>query len=175
MLSLSSSLFLLLLTLAAVGLGQDTAKFSRDDFPSHFVFGSGSSAYQVEGAAFEDGKSPSIWDTSTHSGNLKNKSKVDRACDQYHKYKEDVKLMVDTGLEGYRFSISWARLIPKGRGPVNPKGLQYYNNLINELVSHGIQPHVTLFHFDLPQVLEDEYGGWLSQKIVFVLNFILLF
>ncbi|KAF8401468.1 hypothetical protein HHK36_012407 [Tetracentron sinense] len=154
--SLSSSLFLLLLTLAAVGLGQDTAKFSRDDFPSHFVFGSGSSAYQVEGAAFEDGKSPSIWDTSTHSGNLKNKSKVDRACDQYHKYKEDVKLMVDTGLEGYRFSISWSRLIPNGRGPVNPKGLQYYNNLINELVSHGIQPHVTLFHFDLPQVLEDE-------------------
>ncbi|OVA00215.1 Glycoside hydrolase [Macleaya cordata] len=79
---------------------------------------------------------------------------------------EDVKLMVDTGLDAYRFSISWSRLIPNGRGPVNPKGLQYYNNLINELINHGIQAHVTLFHYDLPQALEDEYGGWLSRKIV---------
>ncbi|KAI4341684.1 hypothetical protein MLD38_026378 [Melastoma candidum] len=90
----------------------------------------------------------------------------DIACDQYHKYKEDVQLMVDLGLDAYRFSISWSRLIPNGRGPVNPKGLQYYNNLINELTKHGIQPHVTLYNFDLPQVLEDEYGGWISRKIV---------
>ncbi|XP_024027263.1 beta-glucosidase 3 [Morus notabilis] len=90
----------------------------------------------------------------------------DIACDGYHKYKEDVKLMVETGLEAYRFSISWSRLIPNGRGPINPKGLQYYNNFINELVSHGIQPHVTLQQFDHPQILEDEYGGWLSRKIV---------
>ncbi|PIA61401.1 hypothetical protein AQUCO_00300734v1 [Aquilegia coerulea] len=81
-------------------------------------------------------------------------------------FQEDVQLMVDTGLDAYRFSISWSRLIPSGRGPVNPKGVQYYNNLINELISNGIQPHVTLFHYDLPQVLEDEYGGWLSRKIV---------
>ncbi|XP_071931865.1 beta-glucosidase 11-like isoform X2 [Coffea arabica] len=80
--------------------------------------------------------------------------------------REDVQHMVDTGLEAYRFSISWSRLIPDGRGRVNPKGLEYYNNLINELLMHGIQPHVTLFHFDTPQVLEDEYGGWLSRKIV---------
>ncbi|KAK7843766.1 beta-glucosidase 8 [Quercus suber] len=82
-------------------------------------------------------------------------------------YQEDVQLMKDMGLEAYRFSISWSRLILSGRGAVNPKGLQYYNNLINELISHGIQPHVTLHHFDLPQALEDEYGGWVSRKIVY--------
>ncbi|KAK4482183.1 hypothetical protein RD792_009324 [Penstemon davidsonii] len=81
-------------------------------------------------------------------------------------YQGDVKLMSETGLEALRFSISWSRLIPNGRGPANPKGLQYYNNLIDELINHGIQPHVTLYHIDLPQVLEDEYGGWLSRKIV---------
>ncbi|XP_061347355.1 hydroxyisourate hydrolase-like isoform X7 [Gastrolobium bilobum] len=90
----------------------------------------------------------------------------DVACDEYHKYKEDVRLMVETGLDAYRFSISWSRLIPNGRGPVNPKGLQYYNNLINELISNGIQPHVTLHNFDFPQALEDEYGGWVSRDII---------
>ncbi|XP_063950645.1 beta-glucosidase 22-like isoform X2 [Daucus carota subsp. sativus] len=90
----------------------------------------------------------------------------DVACDEYHKYKEDVHLMAETGLEAYRFSISWSRLIPNGTGAVNPKGLQYYNNLINELINHGIEPHVTLFHYDTPQILEDEYGGWLSKKAV---------
>ncbi|KAJ4969264.1 hypothetical protein NE237_015965 [Protea cynaroides] len=139
---------------------------SREDFPPEFVFGSGSSAYQVEGAAFDDGRTPSVWDTFAHSGRVLDKSNGDIACDQYHKYKEDVKLMVDTGLEAYRFSISWPRLIPNGRGLVNPKGLQYYNSLINELLDNGIQPHVTLFHYDLPQALEDEYQGWLSPKIV---------
>ncbi|XWS71302.1 hypothetical protein CRYUN_Cryun03dG0126700 [Craigia yunnanensis] len=91
---------------------------------------------------------------------------ADIACDGYHKYKEDVQLMAHTGLDAYRFSISWSRLIPNGRGPVNLKGLQYYNNFINELIRNGIQPHVTLHHTDLPQALEDEYGGWLNQKIV---------
>ncbi|XP_043708508.1 beta-glucosidase 22-like isoform X1 [Telopea speciosissima] len=159
---------LLIVAMVGLGLAQTRARepISRDDFPSHFVFGSGTSAYQVEGAASEDGRSPSFWDTFAHSGGAMDKSTGDMACDEYHKYKEDVKLMVDTGLEAYRFSISWSRLIPNGRGPVNPKGLQYYNNLINELTSHGIQPHVTLFHYDLPQTLEDEYKGWLSLKIV---------
>ncbi|KAI7992325.1 putative beta-glucosidase 23 [Camellia lanceoleosa] len=143
-----------------------TSNFSRHDFPlpPHFVFGSGTSAYQVEGAAFEDGRTFSIWDTFAHAGN--EGATGDIACDSYHKYKEDIQLMVETGLEAYRFSISLPRLIPNGRGAVNPKGLEYYNNLINELIRHGIQPHATLVHYDLPQALEDEYGGCLSPKFV---------
>lgn len=140
-------------------------RYDRADFPTDFVFGSGTAAYQYEGAAFEDGRTPSFWDIFDHSGRTKG-ANGDIACDGYHKYKGDVKLMSDMGLEAFRFSISWSRLIPAGRGPLNPKGLQYYNNLINELVHHGIEPHVTLHHIDLPQVLEDEYGGWLSTKIV---------
>ncbi|QCE06585.1 beta-glucosidase [Vigna unguiculata] len=143
--------------------GADT--YSRDDFPVDFIFGSGTSAYQVEGAVNTEGRSSSIWDTFTHAGYMQGEN-GDVACDGYHKYKEDVRLMVETGLEAYRFSISWSRLLPNGRGPVNPKGLQYYNNLINHLVSNGIQPHVTLHNYDLPQVLEDQYGGWLSRDII---------
>ncbi|XP_044502658.1 beta-glucosidase 11-like [Mangifera indica] len=158
-----SFLLIILLHLAVSGLAAD--KFSRHDFPPGFIFGSGTSAYQVEGAANEDGRTPSIWDTFAHEGKAQGGT-GDVACDQYHKYKEDVQLMVDTGLDAYRFSISWSRLIPNGRGPVNPKGVQYYNNLINELINHGIQPHVTLFNFDLPQALEDEYGGWINRRIV---------
>ncbi|GLJ45453.1 hypothetical protein SUGI_0957180 [Cryptomeria japonica] len=90
----------------------------------------------------------------------------DVATDQYRHYKEDVRLMFKMGLDAYRFSISWSRLIPDGRGAINPKGLEYYNNLINELILHRIQPHVTLYHFDLPQSLEDAYGGWLGPIIV---------
>ncbi|XP_050289326.1 beta-glucosidase 11-like isoform X24 [Quercus robur] len=164
MLILSYFFLFLLINISVVEvLGVD--KFSRDDFPPDFVFGSGTSAYQVEGAANEDGREPSIWDSFSHSGKTHG-ANGDIACDQYHKYKDDVQLMVDTGLEAYRFSISWSRLIPNGRGPVNPKGLQYYNNLINELSSNGIQPHVTLHHSDFPQALEDKYGGWLSRKMV---------
>ncbi|KAK9139345.1 hypothetical protein Scep_009026 [Stephania cephalantha] len=145
---------------------QNTHKFNREDFPSDFIFGAGTSAYQVEGAVDEDGRSPSIWDTFTHQGKMSDKSTADVAADGYHKYKEDVKLMSDMGLEGYRFSISWSRLLPNGRGAINPKGLEYYNNLIDELVYNGIQPHVTVHHLDLPQILEDEYAGWLSPKII---------
>eukprot|EP01018_Ginkgo_biloba_P017521 Gb_07480 [translate_table: standard] len=139
---------------------------SRDDFPPGFVFGAGSSSYQIEGAAAIDGRKPTIWDTYTHAGNMFDGSTGDVAADQYHHYKEDVGLMHKMGLDGYRFSISWSRLIPDGRGAINPKGLQYYNNLINELISHGIEPHITLYHFELPQSLEDAYDGWLSPQIV---------
>ncbi|TKY52522.1 Hydroxyisourate hydrolase [Spatholobus suberectus] len=142
----------LLLNLAVGVLGAD--HYSRDDFPVDFVFGSGTSAYQVEGAAIEEGRTPSIWDTFAHAGDAHGEN-GDVACDEYHKYKEDVRLMVETGLDAYRFSISWSRLLPSTilnsehqplnfkylyffvGGPVNPKGLQYYNNLINELTSNG--------------------------------------
>ncbi|XP_042391165.1 beta-glucosidase 31-like [Zingiber officinale] len=157
-------IWVLLIVLVAVAA--PAIAISRDDFPSGFIFGAGSSAYQVEGAAAEGGRSPCIWDTFAHEGRTEDKRTGDIAADQYHKYKEDVKLMHDMGLDAYRFSISWSRVIPNGRGPVNPEGVQYYNNLINELKKYGIEPHVTLLHFDLPQSLEDEYSGLLSPKIV---------
>ncbi|XP_048139249.1 beta-glucosidase 11-like isoform X2 [Rhodamnia argentea] len=164
---LGSLLQLLVVGLVMAETVSGADEFSRYDFPPGFVFGAGTSAYQVEGAANEDGRTPSIMDTWAHSDSvITSGANGDIACDQYHKYKEDVQLMAEMGLDAYRFSISWSRLIPNGRGPVNPKGLQYYNNLINELVSDGIEPHVTLHHFDLPQALEDEYGGWISQNIV---------
>ncbi|KAL7584400.1 hypothetical protein Lser_V15G42401 [Lactuca serriola] len=142
-------------------------EYRRDDFPAEFVFGSATSAYQIEGAVLEDGRSYSIWDTFAHSGGpWYNGANGDIACDGYHKYKKDIQLMADMGLEAYRFSISWSRLIPNGRGPLNVKGLQYYNDFINRLIAHGIEPHITLHHIDLPQILEDEYGGWISRKAV---------
>uniref|UniRef100_A0A0D9WFQ0 Uncharacterized protein n=1 Tax=Leersia perrieri TaxID=77586 RepID=A0A0D9WFQ0_9ORYZ len=146
--------------------GVSSLQFTRDDFPDGFVFGAGTSAYQYEGAAAEDGRSPSIWDSFAHSGRHPEYGTGDVASDGYHKYKDDVKLMTEIGLEAYRFTISWSRLIPGGRGVVNPKGLQFYNNMINELVKAGIKIHVVLYHMDLPQSLQDEYGGWISPKIV---------
>ncbi|KAL5705686.1 beta-glucosidase [Ranunculus cassubicifolius] len=142
------------------------SRLSRLDFPPGFIFGAGSSAYQVEGAAAEDGRKPSIWDTFTHQGKTADKGTGDIAADQYHKYKDDVKLMHDMGLDAYRFSISWSRIIPDGHGSVNLKGVSYYNNLINELVSYGIEAHVTLSHFDIPQTLQDEYEGQLGRKFI---------
>ncbi|KAG7584501.1 Glycoside hydrolase superfamily [Arabidopsis suecica] len=137
--------------------------FTRNNFPKDFLFGAGTSAYQWEGASDEDGRTISGWDFLSHCSNGSN---GDIACDGYHKYKEDVKLMAEMGLEAFRFSISWTRLIPNGRGPINPKGLLFYKNLIKELRSHGIEPHVTLYHYDLPQPLEDEYGGWINRRII---------
>lgn len=156
---------LALLTLSALMMCVET--ISRNEFPSKpgFVFGSGSSAYQYEGSTIQDGRTPSIWDTFAHDGYM-NGATGDIANDGYHKYKQDVRLMKETGLEAYRFSISWSRLIPDGRGSVNPKGLEYYNNVINELIRNGIEPHVTLLHFDVPQALEDKYEGFLCREIV---------
>lgn len=154
--------FLLLAAAASAAAG----KITKDDFPPGFVFGTGSSAYQIEGAVAEDGRKPSIWDTFTHSGYSIDGATADVTANQYHKYKEDVKLLSEMGVDAYRFSIAWPRLIPDGRGAVNPKGLEYYNNLIDELLSYGIQPHVTIYHFDFPQALQDEYKGMLSRRFI---------
>ncbi|KAE8776439.1 Beta-glucosidase 31 [Hordeum vulgare] len=162
MMAAAKALFLLLLAVASPA----AAAITKRDFPPGFIFGTGSSAYQIEGAVAEDGRKPSIWDTFTHSGYSVDGSNADVTADQYHKYKEDVKLLSDMGVDAYRFSIAWPRLIPDGRGAVNPKGLEYYNNLIDELLAHGIQPHVTIYHFDFPQALQDEYNGMLSRKFI---------
>ncbi|KAM0854307.1 hypothetical protein ACQ4PT_050527 [Festuca glaucescens] len=161
-----SCALLLLLLLLAVASPAAAAAITKGDFPPGFVFGTGSSAYQIEGAVDEDGRKPSIWDTFTHAGYSIGGANADVTANQYHKYKEDVKLLSEMGVDAYRFSIAWPRLIPDGRGAVNPKGLEYYNNLINELLSHGIQPHVTIYHFDFPQALQDEYSGMLSRKFI---------
>ncbi|KAF7824491.1 vicianin hydrolase-like [Senna tora] len=142
--------------------------FNRTLFPYTFLFGAGSAAYQVEGAANIDGKGPSIWDTFTHQHpeKIADGSNGDVAVDFYHRYKSDIQLMKKIGLDSFRFSISWSRIFPEGKGKVNQLGVNFYNNLINELLANGIKPCVTLFHWDVPQALEDEYGGFLSRKIV---------
>ncbi|KAL4034969.1 hypothetical protein IC575_003643 [Cucumis melo] len=142
----------------------------RSSFSKGFIFGSASSAYQFEGAAQEDGKGPSIWDTYTHQHPEKiyDHSNGDIAIDQYHRYKEDIAILKKMGFNAYRFSMAWSRILPKGKlsGGVNKKGIEYYNKLINELLANGIQPYVTLFHWDTPQALEDEYGGFRGPQIV---------
>lgn len=140
----------------------DVTKFSRD-----FLWGSASAAYQVEGAWDEDGKSLSIWDTFVRQPNRTFKNTTGNvAVDHYHQYKEDVKLMAEMGLKAYRFSIAWTRILPEGRGEVNQKGIEFYSNLIDELLKYNIEPIITIYHWDLPQVLQDEYGGWESRKII---------
>ncbi|KMT14423.1 hypothetical protein BVRB_4g072010 [Beta vulgaris subsp. vulgaris] len=166
-------LFLLIITVAqsvAKQNSHNTALLNRTSFPHGFTFGVASSAYQYEGAVKEDGRGPSIWDTYAHKypGKIKDGSNGDVAADSYHRYKEDVKLIKDMGLDAYRFSISWSRLLPKGKlsGGVNWNGIRYYDNLISELLNNGIEPFVTLLHGDLPQALEDYYGGFLSRDII---------
>ncbi|KAL5073144.1 hypothetical protein RYX36_012128 [Vicia faba] len=143
---------------------------NRTNFPKGFLFGSASSSYQYEGASNEGGRRPSIWDTFTHNnpGKIEDQSSGVVAVDSYHRYKEDVSIMKDIGFDAYRFSISWSRILPGGnlRGGINREGITYYNNLIDELLSNGLQLFVTLFHWDLPQTLEDKYSGFLSPNIV---------
>ncbi|GAV87772.1 Glyco_hydro_1 domain-containing protein [Cephalotus follicularis] len=140
---------------------------SGADFPDGFIFGTASSAYQFEGAVNEGNKGASIWDTFTRqAGRIMDFSNADTAVDQYHRFKSDIELMKDLGMDAYRFSISWSRIFPNGTGKPNPEGIEYYNNLIDALLEKGIQPYVTLYHWDLPQMLEDKYEGWLSRQIV---------
>ncbi|MFP3726982.1 glycoside hydrolase family 1 protein [Priestia filamentosa] len=136
-------------------------------FPKDFLWGSASAAYQIEGAWNEDGKGISNWDKFVRiPGKTFKGSNGDVAVDHYHRMKEDVALMAELGMKSYRFSVAWARIFPTGKGIVNEKGLQFYDDLINELKKHNIEPILTIYHWDLPQSLQDEYGGWESRKIV---------
>ncbi|MFG2110321.1 GH1 family beta-glucosidase [Micromonospora chersina] len=133
-------------------------------FPDGFVWGAATAAYQIEGAVAEDGRAPSIWDTFSRTpGKVFQGHTGDVACDHYHRYAEDVALMADLGLRAYRFSVAWPRIRPDGTGPVNPRGLDFYDRLVDALLHRGIDPIVTLYHWDLPQALEDR-GGWTARE-----------
>src|SRR5687768_7794358 len=133
------------------------------NFPSNFLWGVSTAAYQIEGAVAEDGRGRSIWDTFAHTpGRVRDGDTGDVACDHYHRWPEDVALLTDLGVDAYRFSIAWPRVQPDGSGPVNPKGLDFYDRLVDELQARGIAAVPTLFHWDLPQALEDA-GGWLNR------------
>ncbi|MFD9908961.1 GH1 family beta-glucosidase [Streptomyces sp. NPDC059063] len=137
-------------------------------FPPAFLWGAATAAYQIEGGAREDGRTPSIWDTFSHTpGKVLGGDTGDVACDHYHRWRDDVRLMADLGLSAYRFSVSWPRVQPTGRGPAVQRGLDFYRALVDELLAHGIEPMVTLYHWDLPQELESAFpsggaagGGW---------------
>jgi len=136
-------------------------------FPKSFLWGSASAAYQVEGAWDTDGKGPSVWDNFVRiPGKTFAGTNGDIAVDHYHQYPQDVALMSELGLSAYRFSVAWSRIYPMGNGEINQAGLDFYDRLINELVEKGIEPIVTLYHWDIPQALQDQYGGWESRQIV---------
>ncbi|XP_066348376.1 beta-glucosidase 16-like isoform X1 [Miscanthus floridulus] len=164
------------------------AGLRRSDFPPSFLFGAGTSSYQIEGAYLEDNKGLSDWDVFTHiQGKIEDGSNGDVAADHYHRYKkdkgagsslqktashskshwqEDIEIIHSLGLDSYRFSLSWSRILPKGRfGSVNPAGVKFYNSLINGLLGKGIQPFVTINHYDIPQELQERYGSWLNPEI----------
>jgi beta-glucosidase len=154
----------------APGLAQLDAQASTRNmpaasgFPNGFLWGTATSSYQIEGAVTEDGRGPSIWDRFSHTpGTISDGSNGDTATDHYHRYKEDILLMKELGTKAYRFSIAWPRVFPEGTGSPNPKGLDFYKRLIDELSANGIEPYVTLYHWDLPQALQDRSGGWTSR------------
>jgi len=138
----------------------------RYRFPSNFQWGVATAAYQIEGAAQEDGRRPSVWDAfSTLPGRVLNGDTGRVACDHYHRYEEDVCLIAQLGVKHYRLSVAWSRVVPEGRGAVNSAGLDFYGRLVDCLLAHGITPHVTLFHWDSPQALEQRYGSWRSRDM----------
>ena len=143
----------------------DTQALARR-FPAGFSWGLAASAYQIEGAASEDGRGPSIWDTfARQPGAVVNGDTGDVACDHYHRYREDVRLMADLGASAYRFSVGWPRVIPQGTGSANQRGIDFYQRLVDELLDAGVQPMLNLFHWDLPQALQDR-GGFANPEVV---------
>jgi beta-glucosidase len=134
-------------------------------FPDTFLWGAATSAYQIEGSPLADGAGPSIWHRFAHSpGRTANGETGDVACDHYRRYEQDVALMAELGLNAYRFSIAWSRILPEGRGRINPAGLAFYDRLVDALLARNIRPMVTLYHWDLPAALDDR-GGWLNPDI----------
>jgi beta-glucosidase len=141
------------------------SEINKARFPSGFLWGMATSAYQVEGAWNVDGRGESIWDRFAHTpGKIRDGSNGDIACDQYHRYKEDIAILKKLNQKSYRFSTSWPRIQPGGRGPVNPKGIDYYSRLVDALLEAGIRPFCTIYHWDLPQALED-LGGWPNRDL----------
>lgn len=133
------------------------------EFSGDFIWGVSTSSYQIEGAANEDGRAPGVWDTFCKmKGRINNDDSGETACDHYHRYAEDIRLMRDLGVDAYRFSISWPRIMPRGRGRSNEKGLDFYDRLIDALLTAGIEPWLCLYHWDLPQALAD-LGGWINR------------
>ena len=134
-------------------------------FPPHFLWGAATSAYQIEGSPLADGAGPSIWHRFSHTpGHVINGETGDVACDHYRRWESDVALMRELGLTAYRFSVSWSRILPEGKGRVNEKGLDFYRRLTDALRANGIQPLVTLYHWDLPAALDD-LGGWVNRDV----------
>lgn len=135
-------------------------------FPENFSWGTATSSYQIEGAATEGGRKPSVWDTfSATPGKVLNGDTGAIACDHYHLYQEDIQLMAELGIKHYRFSIAWSRIIPDGRGTVNEEGVDFYKRIVDCLNKYGITPHATLFHWDSPQALEDLYASWQNRQM----------
>ncbi len=133
------------------------------NFPKNFLWGVATASYQIEGASNIDGKGESIWDKFTHTpGKIKNNENGDVAVDHYNRYKEDIKLMSDINMTGYRFSLAWTRILPDGKGEINHKGIDFYSKLIDELLENKIKPLMTLYHWDLPQKIQDK-GGWSNR------------
>ena len=136
-------------------------------FPPDFAWGTATSSYQIEGAVTEDGRGPSIWDTFSHTpGKVLNGDTGDVACDHYHRWSDDIDLIGSYGLGAYRFSVAWPRIQPTGRGKPNQRGIDFYRRLVDRLVSDGIRPAATLYHWDLPQALQDEGAGWQNRDTV---------
>lgn len=147
------------ISLPRLALGEPEPALLR--YPEGFLWGCATAAYQIEGGAKADGRGPSVWDVFSHTpGKTHDGDTGDVADDSYHLYKEDVQLLKNVGAGGYRFSISWSRVFPTGRAPVNPKGIDYYDRVVDELLKYGITPYVTLFHWDLPAELP---GGWQNR------------
>lgn len=133
-------------------------------FPPNFYFGAATAAYQIEGGWNADGKGPSTWDTYAHTpGKIAHGHTGDVACNTYHDFQTDIDLMAGLSLNAYRFSVAWSRVLPQGKGQVNPKGLDYYKRLVDALLAKNITPFITLFHWDMPQALEDECGGFIGR------------